>query len=117
MKHGAFFITTARGGVHDEAALNDALASGPLGGAGVDVFLEEPPPPTHPLFRCDNVIATPHCAGITAETTLNIAIATAELWSALFAGESPRRVVNPEAWPLFAERFTSRFGFRPAEPS
>jgi D-3-phosphoglycerate dehydrogenase len=116
MKPGAFFLTTARGGVHDEDALVEALASGHLGGAGVDVFLNEPPPPDHPLFRFDNVIATPHSAGVTSETTRDIAVATAKLWTVLFAGEPPSRVVNPEAWPQFADRFTARFGFRPEKP-
>ena len=116
MKPGAFFLTTARGGVHDEDALVEALASGHLGGAGVDVFLKEPPPPDHPLFRFDNVVATPHSAGVTFETTRDIAVATAKLWTTLFAGEAPSRVINPEAWPHFADRFTTRFGFRPAEP-
>ena len=55
MKKGAIFITTARGGIHDEAALVQALRSGHLAGAGVDVWDREPPPLDHPLLAMDNV--------------------------------------------------------------
>lgn len=113
MKPGAYFITTARGGTHDEDALVDALASGHLGGAGIDVFVQEPPPPDHPLFGFDNVLATPHSAGITEETTRDIAVATVEQWESIFAGEVPPRLVNPEAWPRYRERFAEAFGFTP----
>jgi D-3-phosphoglycerate dehydrogenase len=113
MQPGAFFITTARGGVHDEDALVAALASGRLGGAGVDVFAQEPPPPDHPLFAFDSVLATPHTAGITAETTRDIAIATADQWETIFAGEVPPRLLNPAAWPTYSTRFERAFGFAP----
>ena len=65
MKAGALFITTARGGIHDEAALLNALTSGHLGGAGIDVWAVEPPVPNHPLLGLDNVLATQHTAGVT----------------------------------------------------
>jgi D-3-phosphoglycerate dehydrogenase len=115
MKPTAYFVTTARGGVHDEAALVDALRRGEIAGAGIDVFEVEPPPPDHPLFAFDNVIATPHSAGITVEAARNIAMATAEQWKDIFAGKVPPRLINPEAWPDYARRFEAKLGFRPAD--
>ncbi len=115
MKRTAFFITTARGPVHDEAALYDALVSGAIAGAGLDVFHDEPPDPAHPLLSLDTVVASPHTAGITVEATRDIGRATAEQWITIFAGKVPPRLVNPEAWPAYAERFAARFGIRPVE--
>jgi D-3-phosphoglycerate dehydrogenase len=115
MKPTAFFITTARGPVHDEAALYDALVSGGIAGAGIDVFHDEPPDPAHPLLTLDNVVASPHTAGITEEASRDIARATAEQWLDIFAGKVPPRLINPEAWPRYADRFEARFGARPEE--
>jgi D-3-phosphoglycerate dehydrogenase len=114
MKPGAFFVSAARGGVHDEAALRDALVEGRLAGAGLDVFEREPPPPDHPLLALDSVIATPHIAGITVEAARELARAAAEQWLAIFSGAVPARLVNPAAWPRYCERFEKRLGFRPA---
>jgi D-3-phosphoglycerate dehydrogenase / 2-oxoglutarate reductase len=58
MKTGAIIINAARGGIVDEAALYDALVSGKLLGAGLDVFAAEPADPAHPLFRLDQVLVT-----------------------------------------------------------
>lgn len=117
MKPSAFFITTARGPVHDEAALYDALVSGAIAGAGIDVFHDEPPDPDHPLLKLDNVVASPHTAGITVEATRDIAFATAEQWITIFAGKVPPRLINPDAWPAYADRFAARFGMQPEELS
>lgn len=67
MKPGSRLIHTARGGIVDEQALLAALRDGHLAGAGVDVYTCEPPPADHPLLAIDNVLATPHSAGLTAE--------------------------------------------------
>ncbi len=115
MKPTAFFVTTARGPVHDEAALYDALVSGEIAGAGIDVFHDEPPDPSHPLLTLDNVVASPHTAGITEEATRDIARATAEQWLDIFAGKVPPRLLNPEVWPAYADRFAAHFGARPQE--
>jgi D-3-phosphoglycerate dehydrogenase len=104
MKKGAIFITTARGGIHDEAALVAALRSGHLAGAGVDVWDQEPPPLDHPLLAMDNVFATFHTAGVTHEARRNVASIGAEQVVAVLAGERPPRLVNPEVWPAFEQR-------------
>jgi phosphoglycerate dehydrogenase-like enzyme len=60
-------VQTARGGVVDEGALVEALRYGPLGGAGIDVFREEPPPADHPLFSLENAVLSPHTAASTQQ--------------------------------------------------
>ena len=67
MKPGAILLNGARGPVVQTDALVDALNSGHLGGAGVDVYDEEPIPPNHALLKCDQVVLTPHCADMTPE--------------------------------------------------
>lgn len=113
MKPSAYFITTARGPVHDEAALHDALVGGGIAGAGLDVFHEEPPRSDNPLLRLDNVVATPHVAGITVEAARDIAVATATQWQAIFTGQMPPRLLNPEVWPRYCDRFHDILGIRP----
>jgi D-3-phosphoglycerate dehydrogenase len=114
MKATAFFITTARGPVHDETALYDALVGGAIAGAGLDVFHDEPPRQDNPLLHLDNVVATPHTAGITVEAARDIAVATATQWQTIFAGGMPPRLLNPDVWPRYCERFHGVFGFRPS---
>lgn len=114
MKPTAFFITTARGPVHDERALYDVLVSGGIAGAGLDVFHEEPPREDNPLLQLDNVVATPHTAGITVEAARDIAVATATQWQTIFSGGMPPRLLNPDVWPRYCERFHGVFGFRPS---
>ncbi len=104
MKKGAIFINTARGFIHDEAALEAALASSHLAGAGLDVWDIEPPPRDHPLLARDNVVATWHLAGVTFEARKAIARMGAEQLITLLRGERPPRLVNPQVWPAFAAR-------------
>lgn len=68
MKHGSVLVNTARGGLVDEAALLEALTSGHLRAAGLDVVTVEPAPAENPLFALDNVVVMPHIAWITPET-------------------------------------------------
>ncbi len=113
MQPHAFFITTARGFIHDEGALADALRAKKIAGAGLDVWSKEPPPPEHPLLAFDNVIVSPHTAGVTVETRAHMGkIAAAQLLDALDA-KRPPRIVNPEVWPAYAARFEKTFGVRP----
>jgi len=76
IKPGAILIHTSRGGVVDERALTAALESGQIGAAGLDVFDEEPPDPANPLFALDQVILSPHIAGLTAEAAERMAVAS-----------------------------------------
>lgn len=100
MKPGAILINAARGGLVDEAALFDALESGHLWGAGLDVFTSEPPSADHPLLARDDVIATPHIAsgtGVGQDRLWHTAITQA---LQVLRGERPPHLVNPEVWPL-----------------
>src|ERR1700716_3146608 len=67
MQPHAYFVTTPLGFIHDEAALVEALRDKRIAGAGLDVWAKEPPPPDHPLLQFDNVLASPHTAGVTKE--------------------------------------------------
>jgi D-3-phosphoglycerate dehydrogenase len=110
MKPGAIFISTARGGIHDEAALVQALQSGHLAGAGIDVWDQEPPPLNHPLLSMDNVFATFHVAGVTHEARRHVAAMSAQQIVDLLAGQRPPRLINPEVWPSFEARRTRLLG-------
>lgn len=105
MKKGAWFISTARGGIHDEAALYDALKSGHLAGAGLDVWAVEPPPLDHPLLTLPNVICTYHTAGVTREARRNIASIAAQQIVGIVKGETPPRMINPDVYPSVREKF------------
>ena len=115
MRTGAYLISTARGHIHDEAALADALRRKQLAGAGLDVWATEPPPCEHPLLKFDNVLVSPHTAGVTQETRFNMGkIAAQQVLDAL-DGKPVLRKVNPEVWPVYAQRFAQQFGFAPHE--
>jgi D-3-phosphoglycerate dehydrogenase / 2-oxoglutarate reductase len=113
MRPGAFFITTARGSIHDEAALAAALKDKRIAGAGLDVWEKEPPPLDHPLLAFDNVIVSPHSAGATKQARTNLATMSAEQILDILDGKRPPRILNPDVWPVFARRFERTFGFAP----
>jgi D-3-phosphoglycerate dehydrogenase len=114
MQKHAYFITTARGGIHDEQALTGALREGRIAGAGLDVWDPEPPPPDHPLLQLDNVIASPHTAGTTHEARLNIGTWAARQILDVLEGKPASRLLNPQAWPAFAKKFERVYGFAPS---
>ncbi len=113
MRPHAYFVTTARGFIHDEKALEQALRDKRIAGAGLDVWAKEPPPPDHPLLQFDNVLASPHTAGVTREARVNMGRIAAEQILAALDGKRPPRIVNPEVWPAYAKRFEKAFGFMP----
>ncbi len=113
MQPHAYFITTARGFIHDEAALLDALRDKRIAGAGLDVWSKEPPPPEHPLLQFDNVLASPHTAGVTKEARENMGRIAAEQLLDALDGKRPPRLINPEAWAAYAKRFEQAFGVTP----
>jgi D-3-phosphoglycerate dehydrogenase / 2-oxoglutarate reductase len=97
MKATAYLINTARGGIVDEPALYDALVSGKLAGAGLDVFEQEPPPTGHSLFELPNVIVAPHVAGVTREAVDRMSEQTARNILSALDGEPIRQnVINQD---------------------
>jgi phosphoglycerate dehydrogenase-like enzyme len=98
MKKGAYLINIARGGLVDSNALEEALASGHLAGAGLDVFAEEPIDPAHPLLK-HNVIITPHIAGVTDLSYAGIAKVVADNLTRYARGDEPQHLVNSPKSP------------------
>ncbi|MGV7216742.1 hydroxyacid dehydrogenase [Bradyrhizobium sp. UFLA05-112] len=97
MKRAAYLINTARGGIVEEKALYDALTSGRLAGAGLDVFEQEPPPAGHSLFELSNVIMAPHVAGVTVEAVDRMSEQTARNILSVLDGDPIRQnVINQD---------------------
>jgi D-3-phosphoglycerate dehydrogenase len=95
MKPAAILVNTARGGVVDEAALIASLREGRLAAAGLDVFEDEPPAPDNPLLAMDQVVLSPHIAGLTAECAERMAVSSVQNVLDFFAGRiDPALVVN-----------------------
>ena len=106
MNPGAFLINTARGACVDAEALSEALVSGKLAGAALDVLDPEPLPVGHPLLAMPNVIVTPHAAFLSRTSLLEVREkACREIVRAL-RGETPHYVRNPEVLTSSACRFT-----------
>ena len=95
MRSGSFLINVARAQIVEKSALQWALADGPLAGAGLDVFWDEPANPDDPLLQFDNVIVTPHVAGVTREVYARIASVTAENIRLVLDGKEPKYPVAP----------------------
>lgn len=95
MKPGAFLINTCRGLVVEEQVLYKALANGWIAGAGLDVF-ENEPPEFRPLLELENVVSTPHSAGLSREASYAMAMDTVEKVIAFFEGRVPEHVLNPD---------------------
>jgi phosphoglycerate dehydrogenase-like enzyme len=104
LKRGAVFINTSRGPVQDEHALFEALTTGQLGSAGLDVWEEEPTPVDNPILNLDNVVCSSHVAGVTQEANRQMAVQVSGEMLRVLRGERPDVLVNPDVW--------SRLGIR-----
>jgi D-3-phosphoglycerate dehydrogenase len=108
MKDGVRIINCARGGIIDEKALYDAIVSGKVAGAAIDVFEEEPPIHS-PLLDLDQVIATPHLGASTVEAQQNVAISIAKQCISVLEGGSAKYVVNAPLVPPEQQDFVEPF--------
>lgn len=105
MKPGALLVNVSRGPVVDDHALIEALSSGHLGGAALDVFSTQPLPADHPYLAFENVIVTPHMAGITEESMMRMGVGAAEEAIRVLNGELPLNLRNPEVVEHYRRRF------------
>lgn len=94
MKKGVRLINCARGGIIDEQALQQAITSGQVAGAAIDVYEQEPPAKDHPLVKLPQVVATPHLGASTEEAQLNVAIEVAKQVADALLGRGIRNAVN-----------------------
>ncbi|ESY71254.1 hydroxyacid dehydrogenase [Mesorhizobium sp. M0051] len=105
MKPHALLINVSRGPVVDDDALIEALRKRRIGGAALDVFTTQPLPSNHPYFSFDNVIITPHMAGITEESMMRMGIGAAGEALLVLAGKLPVNLRNPEVVDHYRRRF------------
>lgn len=105
MKPGAVLINVARGPIVDTEALIAALQARRIAGAALDVFDTQPLPATNPLWQLENVILTPHMAGITADSMLRMGTVTADEVLRVLAGGLPLNFCNPAVEPAYRARF------------
>ena len=94
MKPEAFLINCARGALIDEDALYDALTSGQIAGAGLDVLVDLAPPPNDRLFQLDNVLVSPHTAFFSQEAVLELEQRAAGEVASVLQGKMPDNLVN-----------------------
>ncbi len=94
MRKGVRIINCARGGIVDESALADALKSGHVAGAALDVFVEEPPPADHPLLKAPNLVLTPHLGASTEEAQEAVSVEAAEIIVGFLIRSEVRHAVN-----------------------
>jgi D-3-phosphoglycerate dehydrogenase len=97
MKPQAILINVSRGAVVETAAIAEALNSGRIAGAALDVFDVQPLPADSPLFSCPNLLLTPHVAAITASSSRGMSIGAAEEMVRILRGERPLNLVNPDS--------------------
>jgi D-3-phosphoglycerate dehydrogenase len=105
MKPDAILVNVSRGPVIDDAALIQALHDGRIGGAALDVFATQPLPLDHPYFGFDNVIVTPHLAGLTEESMMRMGMGAASEAMRIMNGELPVNLRNPEVVEHYRRRF------------
>ncbi len=105
MKPTAFVLNTARGPLVNNGALVEALQANTIAGAGIDVFEPEPPPDDHPLLQLDNVLVSPHIAGVTSVTMRKLSHGAVDQVLQVLRGERPPRLVNPQVWNGYLNRF------------
>ncbi|MFQ6022206.1 MAG: hydroxyacid dehydrogenase [Acidiferrobacterales bacterium] len=110
MRRDAFLINTARGAIVQTSTLVCALTEGWIAGAALDVFDPEPPPPDSALYELDNLILSPHVAGLTLEARRELALSAANQILQVLRGERPPHLVNPEAWERVESRLHGRHG-------
>ena len=96
MKDDSFLINAARGPLIDESALYDALSNGKIGGAGLDVMVENEPPKDHPLIQLENILITPHTAFFSQESTLELEERAASEVVRVYKNIMPENLVNKE---------------------
>lgn len=97
MRPGSYFVNVSRGTLVDEPALHDALTSGRVAGAAIDVFRDEPPPLDHPLLALDNLLVSPHSASSTEECWQRMSAAAVQhALDGLDGTLDPAVVINPE---------------------
>jgi phosphoglycerate dehydrogenase-like enzyme len=114
MKPGAFLVNTSRGRVVQQAALLRALSGRWIAGAALDVYEDEPVGPDNPLLALDNLLLTPHVAGLSAEAVEGMSLSAARQVLQALGGRRPAHLLDPAAWPAAAAR-AAQSGFDPME--